>query len=154
MNRKKIQPFLDKMEIVSKYECEKLDMKRWHYIIKIDNEVFDYYGSAKDFEDEIWKAKADIDTNPKSLLKKKYWKVKLIADDEIKTDALYCLISDYNYWDYNLIDFLEEMGYCDDYKMLKEWWKIYNQILINKQKLDDVFTSKEIEILQKEYQDF
>lgn len=49
----KLQPYLDKMKIVFKEPCKKWGMYRYHYGIKIGDEVFNYFGSAKEYEDEL-----------------------------------------------------------------------------------------------------
>lgn len=43
-----IQKALSKMKIISKYETDKRDQKRFAYVIDINGETFEYYGSTKD----------------------------------------------------------------------------------------------------------
>jgi hypothetical protein len=52
MDTTKLQPYLDKLKIIFKDPCKKWDLDRFHYGIKIGDEVFNYYGSNKEFEDE------------------------------------------------------------------------------------------------------
>lgn len=164
---KKLQPYLDKMRIVFKEPCKKWDMDRYHYGIKIWDEVFNYYGSAKEFEDEkrcieyaihtYWKSTRSLailnrdKTNDELLIEWAKWLwIKLQTDDEIKTNALYCLVMDYwTYEDYSMEDFIDEFGY-----KTKEWIMIYKELEINNNRMENVFTIDELRLLQELYQDF
>lgn len=146
----KLQPYFDKMKIVFKEPCKKRDLDRFHYGIKIGDEVFNYYGSNKEFEYTQWKIKADRDANPMSLLKKKYGKFVEPTDGDIKRDALYALVNDYwTYEDYTMEDFIDEFGY-----KAKEWIQIYKELEINHSRMKNVFTNDEMRLLQELYQDF
>lgn len=144
-----LQPYLDKMKIIFKKPCKKRDMDRRHYGIKIWEEVFNYYGSNKDYEDEKGKKKSYIGVNPKSL-RHKYKNMKLPTTDKILTDALNCLVNDY--WifdDYDMEDFIDVFGY-----KVKEWIMIWKELEINYYRMNNVFTTDEMNRLREMFQDY
>lgn len=150
MDKMKLQPFLDKMKIIFKEPCKKWDMDRYHYVIKIGDEVFNYYGSAKEYEDEQYKIDMDNHFVWWKLFKwKPVRKISLPTDDDIKTSALYALINDYyTYEDYSMEDFIDAFGY-----KAKEWIRIYKELEINHFRMNNVFTTDELRLLQELYQD-
>lgn len=164
MDTTKLQPYLDKMKIVFKEPCKKRDMDRFHYGIKIGDEVFNYYGSNKEFTDEercityaihqYWEEDRFYRTQKSNDRLTKEWAkwldLKLPTDDDIKKNALNCLVNDYwTYEDYTMGDFIDEFGY-----KAKEWIKIYKELEINHSRMKNVFTTDELRLLQELYQDF
>lgn len=136
MDMEKLQPYLDKMKIVFKEPCKKWDLDRFNYGIKIWDDIFNYYGSNKEFTDEKRNYNNVITTLP--------------TDDDIKKSALYCLVNDYwTYEDYTMEDFIDEFWY-----KAKEWMQVYNELEINNSRMKNVFTNDELKILQELYQDF
>ncbi len=129
-------------------------MERYHYGIKIGDEVFNYYGSANEFEYTQWKIKAGLDANPMSLLKKKYGKFVAPTNEEIKRDALYALVNDYfTYDEYTMDEFVDEFVDEFEYKA-SEWIRVYNEINIIHNRMDKLFTRSDMKLLQELYQDF
>lgn len=136
MDMKKLLPYLDKMKIVFKEPCKKWGWDRFHYGIKIWDEIFNYYGSNKEFTDE----------------KRNYNNVRtpLPTDDDIKKSALYCLVNDYwTYEDYTMEDFIDDFWY-----KAKEWMQVYKELEINNSRMKNVFTNDELKILQELYEDY
>lgn len=176
MDEKKLQPYLDKMKIVFVELCKKWDMDRYHYGIKIWDEVFNYYGSNKEFTDEDrckecwrnivgsfenWYSRMMNRVHGKEVSEEKYnayviqegakrLDIDLPTTDDIKKNALYALVNDYwTYEDYSMEDFIDEFVY-----KAKEWIKIYKELEINHSRMMNVFTTDELRLLQELYQDF
>lgn len=176
MNMEKLLPYLDKMKIVFKEPCKKWGFDRFHYGIKIWDEVFNYYGSNKEYSDEDrckqcwWKIVGSFDNrysrmmravHGKEVSEEKYnahiideWanrlKIELPTDDDIKKSALYCLVNDYwTYEDYKLEDFIDDFWY-----KAKEWIQVYKELEINNSRMKNVFTNDELKILQELYEDY
>jgi hypothetical protein len=63
---------------------------------------------------------------------------------------LSCLVMDYwTYEDYSMEDFIDEF----DYKA-KEWIRVYKELEINHSRMQNVFTTDEMRLLQELYQDY
>jgi len=150
-----LQKYLDRLTIISKDHCKKWDMDRFHYIIEIGKERFDYYGSNRDYEIEeasklwIYSYEKLVSQKDKSDFRKKSREEK---DNDVKMNALYCLINDDFDWD--MTEFVCEFWYNKDEKSLREWEQIYHQVKLNQDKLRRVFTYAEREELRNLYQDF
>lgn len=155
MDTTKLQPYLDKMKIIFKEPTKKWDMDRYHYGIKIGDEVFNYYGSHKEFIDEARINLYCNNYNRSFAQWAKYLNMKIPTDDDIKTDALYCLVNDYWTYEYyyDLDEFIDEF-ICEFWYKAKDWIKIYKELEINHSKMKNVFTTDELRLLQELYQDF
>ena len=104
------------------WEDDKNDM--YKYIVEIDNKKFNYF-------EGLGNAMIDAEnTNDKII------------------DALWCILNEINYIYSDLDDFMIENCYEDRTKARK----IYNQIMKNKQKMYDIFTSEEIGTLTENIQ--
>lgn len=89
----------------------------YKYEITINNEIFNYY-EGLGFEED---------------------------NDDVLVNGVMCLISDYKTIDYitDLDDFIEEFGYDNYYKAKM----IYNLMIKNYKKMNNVFTEEEIDKL-------
>ena len=96
----------------------------YKYIVEIDNKKFNYF-------EGLGNAMLDAEnTNDKII------------------NALWCILNEINYIYSDLDDFMIENCYEDRAKARK----IYNQIMKNKQKMYDIFTSEEIGTLTENIQ--
>ena len=112
------------MSTMSEYDTQAMR----YYVLTINNNCFEYYEGVG----------LDI----------------LTADNKNDKilNAISCLVREYSCLDYckDIEDFMSEFGY-EDYKQAKT---IYKQIKENNSKLDKIFTTEEIAILQEETADF